>query len=138
MKIDGACHCGEIAYEAELDPQKVGICHCKDCQALSASAFRTIAAVAGESFKLTKGTPKLYVKLAESGRQRVQAFCPNCGSGLYAADVGDKPPIYNLRVGTIRQRDELAPQFECWCESALPWLSELPETKKFPKGPQLS
>ena len=32
MKIDGACHCGLIAYEAEADPELTGICNCTDCQ----------------------------------------------------------------------------------------------------------
>ena len=69
MKINGECHCGEIAYEAELDLKKVGICHCSDCQALSASAFRTIAIVQGNTFRLTKGTPKKYVKIGASGNR---------------------------------------------------------------------
>ena len=25
MKIDGGCHCGDITYEAEIDPEKVGV-----------------------------------------------------------------------------------------------------------------
>ena len=29
MKIDGRCHCGYITYVAEIDPDKVGICHCR-------------------------------------------------------------------------------------------------------------
>ena len=40
MKIDGGCHCGNIAYRAEVDPGMVGICHCTDCQTLTGSAFR--------------------------------------------------------------------------------------------------
>ena len=36
MKVDGACHCGELAYEAEIDPERIGVCHCVDCQILSA------------------------------------------------------------------------------------------------------
>jgi hypothetical protein len=135
MKIDGQCHCGEIAYEAEFDPDKVGICHCADCQALSASAFRTVAIVAAEAFRLTRGTPKEYVKLADSGNRRVQAFCPNCGSGLYATDEGERPKAYNLRVGTVRQRADLVPRFECWRQSALPWLPENKATKKFDRNP---
>ena len=67
MKIDGACHCGEIAFEAEVELKKVGICHCSDCQNLSASAYRTIAIVEGGSFKLLKGSPKEYVKTGDSG-----------------------------------------------------------------------
>jgi len=42
MRIDGRCHCGYITYEAEIDPEKVMICHCTDCQTLSGSAFRTV------------------------------------------------------------------------------------------------
>ena len=131
MKIDGQCHCGDIAYEAELDLDKVGICHCTDCQALSASAFRTVAIVSADTFRITKGTPKEYVKVGDSGNPRVQAFCANCGSALYATDVGGNPAAYNLRVGTIRQRGELEPKFEYWRRSAMPWLPELASTRKF-------
>ena len=40
MKIDGACHCGYITIEGEADPQKTTICHCRDCQTGTGSAFR--------------------------------------------------------------------------------------------------
>ena len=38
MKVDGGCHCGSITFEAEIDPDAVGICHCTDCQRLSGTA----------------------------------------------------------------------------------------------------
>lgn len=135
MKIDGACHCGDITYEAELDPNRVGICHCTDCQTLSASAFRTIAAVEGPSFKILTGTPREYVKTGDSGNRRVQAFCPNCGTGLYATNADGARPTYNVRVGTVRQRAQLAPRYEAWHGSAQPWFPDLPDTKKFTKSP---
>lgn len=134
MKIDGGCHCGEIAYEAELDLNKVAICHCSDCQALSGSVYRTVAVVDGDTFKITKGKPKEYVKVGDSGNRRVQAFCGECGSALYACDVGDHPAAYNLRVGTVRQRAELVPKMEYFCRSALSWLPEVSGTRKF-EGP---
>jgi hypothetical protein len=40
MKIDGRCRCGNITFEAEVDPATVVICHCTDCQTPSGSAFR--------------------------------------------------------------------------------------------------
>ena len=49
MKIDGACHCGRISYEAEIDPADVTICHCTDCQTLSGSAFRTVVPARSEA-----------------------------------------------------------------------------------------
>jgi len=41
MRIDGQCHCGLISYEAEIDPEKVMICHCTDCQTLT-SRYRPL------------------------------------------------------------------------------------------------
>ena len=129
MKIDGGCHCGQITYEAELDPDKVGICHCTDCQTLSGSAFRTIALVPGKSLRIS-GEPKIYVKTGDSGNRRAQAFCPECGSPIYACAVGDAPDIYNVRLGTVRQRAELRPKFQLWCRSALEWLPQIDSVPK--------
>lgn len=125
MKTDGGCHCGHITYEAEIDPEKVGICHCTDCQKLSASAFRTVAMVPEDSFSLLTGTPKIYVKTGDSGAKRAQAFCPECGSAIYATSIGDGPKIYNIRLGTARRAAELKPRIQYWSRSAQPWLGEL-------------
>jgi len=76
MKIDGCCHCGYITYEAEIDPEKVMICHCTDCQTLSGSAFRTVALTREGTFKLLSGELKIYVKTGENGAKRPQSFCP--------------------------------------------------------------
>jgi hypothetical protein len=40
MHIDGQCHCGRVAYQAEIDPERVSICHCTDCQTLTGSPYR--------------------------------------------------------------------------------------------------
>jgi hypothetical protein len=132
MKIDGGCHCGNITYVAEIDPDKVGICHCTDCQTLSGSAFRTSVPAAREAFSLRGGQPKIYVKTAESGAKRAQAFCPECGSPIYSAAVSE-PPVFNIRVGTVRQRAELRPKTQGWCRSALDWVMDLHSIRQFAK-----
>lgn len=125
MKIDGSCHCGNITYEAEVDPDKVGICHCTDCQTFSGSAFR-IGVVASEgTFRLLSGTLKEYVKTAESGARRAQGFCPECGTSIYSTTPGGGPRTYRLRVPTIRQRDALTPKVQGWFRSAQRWLADL-------------
>jgi hypothetical protein len=40
MKVNGSCHCAQITYEAEVDPQHVSLCNCTDCQVLTGSACR--------------------------------------------------------------------------------------------------
>lgn len=131
MKIDGGCHCGKITFEADIDPDKIAICHCTDCQALSASAFRTIAITVEDGFKLLSGAPKVYVKTGDSGNRRAQAFCGDCGSAIYATSAdGDGPGVYNIRLGVVRQRAELAPKIQFWTRSAQPWLADIDSIPK--------
>jgi len=83
MKIDGGCHCGNITFVAEIDPDKVRICHCTDCQTQTGSAFRTNVPAAKDAFTMRGGQPKIYIKTVESGSKRAQAFCPECGTPIY-------------------------------------------------------
>ena len=134
MKIEGGCHCGAIAYTAEVDPEEVILCHCSDCQTLSGAAFRTVAFARKSSFKLVKGQPRVYVKLADSGREREQTFCETCGTPIYSAplpvDYGGEEPYLGLRVGAIKQRAELPPRGQAWCGSALDWVDRVGKLKK--------
>jgi hypothetical protein len=131
MKVDGACHCGYITIEAEADAEKTTICHCTDCQTGTGSAFRVSVPVSGASFKMS-GTPANYLKTtAESGRPRVQAFCPRCGSPIYSTSPGEgQQASYMLRVGILRQREAFAPRRQNWFRSALPWVTGLAAVHK--------
>jgi hypothetical protein len=133
MKIEGGCHCGYITYEAEVDPERTSICHCTDCQHLTGTAFRTSVPAAEGSFRMLSGEPTIYVNTAESGGKRVQAFCPRCGSPLYATAAGEGPKTYNIRVGTTRQRDQLVPKRQIWCRSQQQWLGKVPTLRRFEK-----
>jgi hypothetical protein len=126
MKIDGGCHCGFVAFEAEADPDKAAICHCTDCQKLSGSAFRTVVPVHDRDFRMTAGAPTIYIKTGDSGNKRQQAFCPRCGSPIFSTSPDDGPKTYSVRVGTIRQRDQFVPKAQFWARSRQRWLSGVP------------
>ena len=125
MKVDGACLCGAVTYEAEIDPDRVVICHCVDCQVNSGSAYGVVASVTDGQFRLISGRLSEYQKTAESGRTRQLSFCPECGTRIHARTKSDPTAFFGLRVGTIRQRTELSPKVQVWCASALPWVSDL-------------
>ena len=125
MKIDGACHCGNIAYEAEIDPATATVCHCSDCQTLSGTAFRTVVMAPEDTFRLLSGAPRIYIKTAESGNRRMQTFCPDCGTPLYSGPPEGEGRVFALRIGSVRQRDELVPQRQIWARSAQGWLGRL-------------
>jgi hypothetical protein len=124
MKVDGRCHCGQIRYEAEVDADKVNVCHCTDCQTLTGTAYRVSAPASAASLVFLAGTPKIYIKTADSGKQRAQAFCSNCGTPIYSADA-QNPQSYALRVGTMSQRAALPAKRQIWCRSSLSWVSDI-------------
>jgi hypothetical protein len=129
MKVHGACHCGKITYEAEVDPASASICNCTDCQTLSGAPFRASIAALAENFTLLSGQPKIYVKTAESGNKRAQGFCGDCGTAIYSTQA-EKPIAYFLRVGPLRERTEIVPRLRIWCRSALPWINDLSKMEK--------
>lgn len=130
MKIDGSCLCGEISYEARIDPDRVVICHCSDCQLNSGSAYGVVASVVEGQFHLVTGELKEFEKIAASGRVRQLSFCPTCGTRIHARTKGDPSAFFGLRVGTIRQRAILIPKVQVWCGSALPWVADLSDIPK--------
>lgn len=124
MRVHGSCHCGRIAYEAEVDPARVGICNCTDCQMLTGSVFRVSVPAPKAGFRLLRGRPKVYVKTADSGVKRRHSFCPDCGTPVHATEDSDDPQSYSLRVGCLAQKAQLPPQRQIWCKSALPWARD--------------
>jgi hypothetical protein len=84
-----------------------------------------------ENFHLT-GNLKIYVKTAESGAKRAQGFCPECGTPIYAT-AAENPQIFNIRVGTARQRGELRPKSQGWHRSARDWVNDLASMKQYTK-----
>ena len=84
---------------------------------------------------LKSGTPKFYIKTAESGSNRAHGFCPECGAPIYAAAPDPNPSTYALRVGAIEQRAEFAPPIrQIWCRSALPWSMNISGVERAERG----
>ena len=53
MEIDGQCHCGRVTYRADIDPAKVSICHCTDCQNLTGSPYRVTVLCSAAQIRMT-------------------------------------------------------------------------------------
>ena len=122
IKVNGKCHCGQIEIEAVVQKSEVRACHCTDCQKMSGAPLRTIAVAPANRTKI-KGQPKEYIKIGDSGNKRIQAFCPDCGTQLFATDL--QKAFYNVRVGLLEQRAELVPKQHVFTQSSVPWVKKL-------------
>jgi hypothetical protein len=136
MKIDGRCHCGYVTFEAEADPETTTVCNCTDCQVMSGAPLRAIITTRPGTFLLLSGEPTEYRKIADSGNVRPQGFCPHCGTALYSTSASDGPKAYSIRLGSLRQRDELRPRRQAFARSQQKWISELDSIKKFEGMPR--
>ncbi len=132
MQIDGACHCGAVSFTAVIDPGRVMVCHCSDCQVLSGAPLRAVAIADFHSLKVS-GITKAYVKVAQSGNRRAQVFCPECGSPLWST-APENPTSVVVRLGCVRQRSQLTPGLQIWTASAMPWLPGLDALPGTPAG----
>ena len=119
IHVNGSCHCGKIEIEAKVKLSEVRACHCTDCQKMSGAPMRAIAMAPSNKIEIT-GRPKEYIKIGDSGNKRIQAFCPNCGTQLFATDL-DKT-LFNLRTGFLEQKNELSPKTQVFTHSAMPWI----------------
>ena len=123
MNVDGQCHCGRVTYLADIDPERVSICHCTDCQTLTGSPYRVTAICSAEQIRIAGQAPKICARTGDNGRtryQHYQHFCGECGSPLFTSgECG--PDDWGIRRGSIRQRDRLKPMRQIWCRSSVPW-----------------
>ena len=122
-KITGGCHCGAVRYEASNPPTTGGLCHCRDCQRSTGSAFEALAMFRQNEFEFVKGKPKLYQPSAimEKG------FCADCGSQLYdrytvrLSEDFEEDMLW-VHIGTL-DNPEIAPiEMHTGVESQLSWL----------------
>lgn len=124
MHVTGACHCGGITFEADINERKIIICHCADCQILSSSAFRVGALVPRSSFHL-QGATSEYSKIGTTGAERRMVFCPVCSTNIYAYQAGSENTFISLRLGAVKNFSALKPSLQIWRNSALPWVGQV-------------
>src|SRR5262245_9456869 len=73
--IKGGCLCGAVRYTAEAEALSATVCHCRDCQKFTGSAFATLLAVAKEALAV-EGAMRTYTSLGGSGQPIRRHFCP--------------------------------------------------------------
>jgi hypothetical protein len=130
---EGGCQCGSIRYRVRGDPVMVGVCHCKECQKQSGSAFGMSFIVRREAFEVLSGSPKTYTRNSESGRPVVCAFCPECGTRIYH-ETRWLDGVVNIKPGTLDDTTSLKPSGQVWTSRKQAWL-ELPGLQSFETQP---
>lgn len=134
-KATGQCLCGAVTYEAEI-PEKSfyeGLCHCKDCQRYTGTAFASSLMVPKAGMKL-EGELSFYGKDTERGTVMERGFCPNCGSNvLCQSDAWDDQ--YVLSAGTLDDPSVFKPKINIFTRTAHAHVFDIADLRKFEGNP---
>jgi hypothetical protein len=132
-KITGGCLCGAVRYTAEADPTRAGVCHCRDCQRFTGSAFGVVVMAPKETVTFS-GSLKTFSSIGGSGKPILRHFCPECGSSI-AEEPGTRPGMVILNIGTFDDPKIAKPALEIFRDDALPWVDVPGDIPRFAKAP---
>lgn len=117
---EGGCACGAIRFTVSAEPVFAGHCHCLDCQKMTGAQMSTIAAYPEDGFEVTRGEPRTYDTIGDSGNKVHRCFCADCGSTLFSTAV-TMPGMVFVEAGSLDDASTLQPSMHIYTRSAQPW-----------------
>ncbi len=117
--LTGRCQCGAVRYEHSGQPGAVYICHCRECQKQSASAFGISVEMPRDGLRLLQGTPNFWTRGTDTGRKLRCAFCPDCGARLWHESEAD---WLTLKGGSLDQPVDVSNAIHIWTRRKLPGI----------------
>jgi hypothetical protein len=133
-KRKASCSCGKLTVTCDgPDPERRSLCHCKNCQMQTGSAFaiqarfpREQVTIEGKStawkFPIDGAKPVTYRSCDSEGA--TYHFCPVCGSTVYY-ELAVAPDFIGVRVGTFTDPTFPPPTISGFEEYRFPWAMDV-------------
>nr|WP_254870284.1 GFA family protein [Thalassospira sp. HF15] len=118
QSLSGGCQCGAVKYVLSAPPSKVYVCHCRECQLQSASAFGISAIVAPAHIKIIQGTVKTWTRSTSDGGKMPCHFCLDCGTRLFHGDLNGFEPV-SVKGGSLDIQPDLSDAMHIWAKRKL-------------------
>ncbi|MGI9386073.1 MAG: GFA family protein, partial [Methyloligellaceae bacterium] len=115
----GRCQCGGVQFECPDEPLEIYVCHCRECQKQSSSAFGISYITQWSGLRVVKGEPAHWTRSTNSGGTLQCAFCPSCGSRVWHRpdNAGD---IVSVKGGALDEPVDIANATYLWTDRKLP------------------
>jgi hypothetical protein len=114
--LSGGCQCGAVRYALTAPPERVHVCHCRNCQKAVGGPFAALAPVRRSDFAWTRGTPAAFASSSLAHRD----FCAACGTPLtFRYDDSD---TISVTLGSLDRPQDVPPVRQYGIESRLAWL----------------
>jgi hypothetical protein len=132
-QLTGGCQCGAVRYTLSAAPLQVYVCHCRECQKQSASAFGISVIASRTAFTVTQGEPRRWSRPTDSGNALHCQFCPNCGSRVWHDSEPDD--TVSIKGGTFDEPVNLTNAMHIWTTRKLRGVVIPEHVQQFPGEP---
>ena len=129
-----SCHCGALRLICTGEPRKVSMCHCRDCQRRSGSAFSVAIFYLREQVRV-EGETHCFERESASGHPVRFQFCPRCGSNLFW-EPARLPQLIGVALGGFANPGFVAPTQSVFTGQRHHWVSLPPEMVCFDALPE--
>ena len=130
----GGCQCGALRYESAGEPIALYVCHCRECQKQSASAFGMSLQVPRAGLRVTRGTPKFWTRPTDSGRRLRCVFCAHCGSRVWHEREGAAETL-TIKAGSLDEPVDFSTAIHIWTSRKLPGMAIPADAQQFLQEP---
>ena len=122
-----------MRYEVAGAPVELYVCHCRECQKQSASAFGISVFVRAADFRLTQGAVKKWSRVTATGRTLDCSFCPACGSRLWHQSRGED--MLSVKGGALDAPVDIRDAVHLWTTRSLPGVVIPADARQFAEEP---
>ena len=129
---EGGCLCGAVRYTAHGETEFFLVCHCRDCQKFTGSAFGALVWLPQSAIEI-QGALKTFTKTADNGKPIVRHFCPECGSSI-TEESSARPGMLIVNAGTLDDPTFVTPTTEIYCDRGL-WVQLSGGMQRFAEMP---
>lgn len=131
----GGCLCGAVTYTVTAEPTAAIVCHCKDCQKYTGTAFAAVLFVSRDDVKIS-GKLQGFESETDSGNVMTRTFCPVCGSHI-TENSTLLPDLVVLAAGSLDDPSWIKPTAQCFAGRKLPWAYLTDDIQKFDGMPPM-
>ncbi len=116
------------------DPAAELHCQCRHCQVCSGTGHSSYLVFDDPEAVKINGETRIWSVVAVSGNEKLQAFCPDCGTPTHVAFAAN-PDVIAISPGFLDRPDRFAPKFVTYSSRALPWDDLDPVLTRYDKLP---
>ena len=126
--------CGAVRYTCKSEPVTTVVCHCRDCQKHTGSAFATAMFFLKLDIDIS-GELKSFDKATDAGNVMTRTFCNTCGSHITEFSTG-YPEHVVVHAGTLDDPTRVNPNSQCWTPKTLHWINDVGVLQGFEHDPE--